>query len=157
MYKELEVIDVGRILGIIPEFANGSLHDSKIRSRNPLKLKHEKSLLNSNASPQCQPGTNLICTLIINFYETMAVFKELGQLSQYSDWLRAGRPSDRSSSPGRVKNFLFPTLSRPALGSTQPSVQWLSGREADHSQLVPRSRKCGFKHPLPHKHSWLSA
>jgi hypothetical protein len=36
-----------------------------------------------------------------------------------SDWLRAGR-----SSPGRVKNFLF---SRPALGSTQPPIQWVPG------------------------------
>jgi hypothetical protein len=49
----------------------------------------------------------------------------------------------RSSSPGRVKNFLFSTSSRPALGSTQPPVQWVPealssavkrpGREADHS------------------------
>jgi hypothetical protein len=49
----------------------------------------------------------------------------------------------RSSSPGREKNFLFSTSSRPALGSTQPPVQWVPGalspevkrpgREADHS------------------------
>jgi hypothetical protein len=26
--------------------------------------------------------------------------------SRYSDWLRAGRPRGRSSSPGRIKNFL---------------------------------------------------
>jgi hypothetical protein len=43
----------------------------------------------------------------------------------------------RSSSPGRVKNFLFSTSSRPALGSTQPPIQWVpvglsAGREADH-------------------------
>jgi hypothetical protein len=25
--------------------------------------------------------------------------------SVYSDWLRAGRPMDRTSNPGRVKNF----------------------------------------------------
>jgi hypothetical protein len=60
-----------------------------------------------------------------------------------SEWLRAGRPSGRSSSPGRVKNFLFSTTSRPALGSTQPPIQWVPralspgakrpGREADHS------------------------
>jgi hypothetical protein len=31
-------------------------------------------------------------------------------------------------------------------------------READHSlQLVPRSRKCGSIHPLPHTPSWRSA
>jgi hypothetical protein len=50
---------------------------------------------------------------------------------------------DRSSSPGRVNNFKFPTASRLALGSTQPPIQWVpgplspgvkqQGREADHS------------------------
>jgi hypothetical protein len=49
----------------------------------------------------------------------------------------------RSSSPGMVKNFLFSTSSRPALGSTQPPIQLVpgalspgvkrQGREADHS------------------------
>jgi hypothetical protein len=44
---------------------------------------------------------------------------------------------------GRVKNFLFSTSSRPALGSTQPPTQWVPGalfpgvkrlgREVDHS------------------------
>jgi hypothetical protein len=60
-----------------------------------------------------------------------------------SDWLRAGRQSGQSSSSGRVKNFLFSTSSRPALGPTQPPTQWVPGavspgikrpgREADHS------------------------
>jgi hypothetical protein len=46
-------------------------------------------------------------------------------------------------SPGRVKNFLFCTSSRPALGSTHPPIQWVlgalsagvkrPGREADYS------------------------
>jgi hypothetical protein len=63
--------------------------------------------------------------------------------SRYSDWLRAGRQRGRSSSPGRVKNFLFSMSSGPALGSTEPSIQRVSGalspgvkrpvREADHS------------------------
>jgi hypothetical protein len=48
-----------------------------------------------------------------------------------------------SSSSGAVKNFLFSTSSRPALGSTQPPMQWVPGslsagvkrpgREAHHS------------------------
>jgi hypothetical protein len=44
-----------------------------------------------------------------------------------SDWLRAGRLRGRGSSPGRVKNFHFFMLSRPALGSTQPPIQWIPG------------------------------
>jgi hypothetical protein len=37
--------------------------------------------------------------------------------------LRAGRPRGRCSSPGRVKNFLFFTSSRLALGSIQHPIQ----------------------------------
>jgi hypothetical protein len=46
-------------------------------------------------------------------------------------------------SPGKVKNFLFSTSSRPALGPTQPPIEWVLGalspgvkrlgRGADHS------------------------
>jgi hypothetical protein len=67
--------------------------------------------------------------------------------SRCSDWLRAGRPRGRSSSPGTFKTFCFSKASRPALGSTQPLFQWVSGdfppvvkwpgREADH--LPPTS------------------
>jgi hypothetical protein len=63
--------------------------------------------------------------------------------SQYIDWLWAGRPRSLSSSPGKVKNFLFSTSSIPALGLTQPLIQWVrgvlslgvkgQGREAAHS------------------------
>jgi hypothetical protein len=66
--------------------------------------------------------------------------------------------------------FLF-TASRSALRLTQPPVQlvpgggafspgWLSGRDVNlttHLQLVPRSRKRGSIHPLPHTSSWRSA
>jgi hypothetical protein len=54
-----------------------------------------------------------------------------------------GRPRGRSSSPGRIKNFLFSKSSRPGLRSTQPPIQWVPGalsltvkrpgREVDHS------------------------
>jgi hypothetical protein len=44
-------------------------------------------------------------------------------------------------SPGMVKNFLFSTLYRPALGTTHPPIQWVPevkrpGREAHHSPLA---------------------
>jgi hypothetical protein len=45
---------------------------------------------------------------------------------------------DRSSSPGKIKNILFSTSSRPAPiqwvpgGGGSPGVKW-QGREADHS------------------------
>jgi hypothetical protein len=63
---------------------------------------------------------------------------EPGLRSRYSEWLRAGRLWGRSSSPGRVKNFLFSMSSSPALGLTQPPIQWVPGvkrpgREADNS------------------------
>jgi hypothetical protein len=50
-----------------------------------------------------------------------------GQRSRYSDWLRAGRPRGQSSSPGRVKNFLFSTSSRQLLGPNQLPIQWVPG------------------------------
>jgi hypothetical protein len=58
--------------------------------------------------------------------------------SHYSDLLLAGRPTVRSSSPGRGEIFLFSTSSRPVLRFTQPAIQWVPralhpGREADHS------------------------
>jgi hypothetical protein len=42
-----------------------------------------------------------------------------------SCWLQAGRPSFRSSSPGRDKIYLFSTSSRRVLGLTQPPFQWV--------------------------------
>jgi hypothetical protein len=68
----------------------------------------------------------------------------------------------------RVKNFHFSKSSRPALGSTQPPVQWVPGalspgestldvKLTTHLQLVPRSRKCGSIDPLPHTPSCRSA
>jgi hypothetical protein len=53
------------------------------------------------------------------------------------------RLDGRCSSTGGDRIFLFPTASRPALGPTQPPIQWIQvapypglkrpGREADHS------------------------
>jgi hypothetical protein len=67
----------------------------------------------------------LFLTLFI-YLSFSCVPSEPGWRCRYSDWLRAGRPRGRSSSPGMVKNFHF-TSSRPALGSTQPPIQWVPG------------------------------
>jgi hypothetical protein len=61
--------------------------------------------------------------------------------SQYSNWLRAGRPRSRSSSPGKVKSFLHvvqtgsgvhPASYLMGTGGSSPRVKQL-GREADDS------------------------
>jgi hypothetical protein len=62
----------------------------------------------------------------------------VGIAQWYSAGLRAGFVSRQG-----LGNFLFTTASRPALGHTQPPIQWVSevlslgvkrpGREADHS------------------------
>jgi hypothetical protein len=73
----------------------------------------------------------------------------------------------RGSTPGRSQIFLFSTVSRPALGPTQPPFRWVPraisprvkrlGREADHSP--PSSAEVnndGAIPPLPHMSSWHS-
>jgi hypothetical protein len=91
-----------------------------------------------------------------------------GKRSRHGDWLWAGRPRGRSSSPGRVKNFLFTTSSRPNLGSTQLPIPWAPGalslgvkrpgREADHSSPASAEAKKMWIYistlPTP---SWRSA
>jgi hypothetical protein len=96
------------------------------------------------------PGTLTHCNLLSTDGELCIERKirsqlhwEPGYCSRYSDWLRAIRPRGRSSSPGRVKNFLFTKSTRPALRPTQPLTRWVPGalstrlnqprREADHT------------------------
>jgi hypothetical protein len=84
-------------------------------------------------------GTTVLSKLFLSLKRRC----EPRQRSQYSDWLLAKRPRGRSSSPGGGKNFHFSMSPRPALGFTQPPIEWelgaLSpgvkrpGREADHS------------------------
>jgi hypothetical protein len=95
--------------------------------------------------------------------------KEPKERSRYCDWLRAaGRQRSLNSSLGRVKNFLFSTSSRPALGSTHPPSQWIpgvlspeikrSGREADHPPPTSAEvKKMWLYTSTPHTSSWRSA
>jgi hypothetical protein len=77
-----------------------------------------------------------LATKCIATYIIFLIYYGLGQRSRYSDWLRAGRLRGRSSSPGGVKNFHFSTSSRPALGFTQPSIQWVPGALSREGKAV---------------------
>jgi hypothetical protein len=101
---------------------------------------------------------------------TAVIFSSTSHLwSRYSDWLRVGRPRGRSSGPSRVKNCLFSTSSRTALGSTQLPIQLVPegglspgvkrpGREVDHSPPARAEvKRHGPIRPLPHTPSWRSA
>jgi hypothetical protein len=101
-------------------------------------------------------------------FHTITTFNDVTSYPKLRCWLRAGQLRGRSSSSGRIKNFLFPMSSRPTLGSIQPPTQWVPGlfprgqsgrgvKLTTHLQLVPKSRKCGPIHPLPHMPSWRSA
>jgi hypothetical protein len=80
---------------------------------------------------------------IITIKQDIAFSREPGWRSRYSEWLRVGQPRGLSSSIDRVKNFLFSTSSRLALGPAQPPIQWVPGAlspgvkrpgcDADHS------------------------
>jgi hypothetical protein len=59
------------------------------------------------------------------------------------NWLRAGRSRSRSSSPRRVKNFLFSTSCRTALGPIQLRIQWVTGA------LTPGVKWPGCEADLP--------
>jgi hypothetical protein len=63
----------------------------------------------------------------MGFIDHLQVVLEPVERTRYSAWLRAGQPRGRSSSPGRVKKFLFFKTSRLIPGPTQPPFQWVPG------------------------------
>jgi hypothetical protein len=84
---------------------------------------------------------------------TVCIFWFRAIISQYNVWLRTGRPGDLCSIPGRGERvFPLTSVSRPALGPTQPPVQWVPGvlspglkrgrgvTLTTHPHLVPRSK-----------------
>ena len=62
-----------------------------------------------------------LCTFI-NTWPASVDLMWAGKLSWYGDWLRTGRSGDRMQGGPD-----FPHPSRPALGPTQPPVQWVQG------------------------------
>jgi hypothetical protein len=104
----------------------------------------------------------ILVLLLANIY-ILIIKLEQGERSRYRDWLLAGRHRRRSSSLGRVKNFIFFASSRPVLGPSQSPIQWIPGtvspgvKRAGPLQLVPMSGKRGSIIPLPHTPLWRSA
>jgi hypothetical protein len=66
-----------------------------------------------------------------------------------------------------VGSRIFSTSSRPAVGPTQPPIEWVPGlfprgvrrpgRESDHSPTSAKVKNGGAIHPLPHTLSWRGA
>jgi hypothetical protein len=92
--------------------------------------------------------------------------REPGYLSGYSEGLRVGRPGFHSRQEQEI--FLFSTVSRLALGPTQPPIQWVlgafspgakrPGREANHSPLSSAEVKNGGAiPPLQNTPPWRGA
>jgi hypothetical protein len=94
--------------------------------------------------------------------------KEAAFLSviRHSDGLRAGWKSLESQGGDEI--FLFSTAYRPALGPTQPPIQWVPGalssamkrlrNEADHPPTSSTEVKTGRAVlPFPHTSTWPDA
>jgi hypothetical protein len=87
------------------------------------------------------------------------------QLSQYSDGLRATGSGFDSRQGNEI--FVYSTASRPALGPTQPPIQWVPGnrlvgvkwpeRESNHSPPSTAEVKNGGAVPSLYISSWHGA
>jgi hypothetical protein len=118
----------------------------------------------------------LFYNAIIERETTVCVFdtrptciNEPGQRSLYSDWLRAGRPRDRSSNPGSAEDFSLLYVIQTTNSGAHPATYAMKGgggslgvsfRSVELTTLqrpIPRSRICGSLRPLPHKPSRCSA
>jgi hypothetical protein len=121
-----------------------------------------------DVAPCHRPDDGAVSTSETSFYFYEIIWRYIpessaGYLSRCSVWLRAGRPGDRDSIPGRgerifppasVGKRIFPvtSVSGLALGPTQPPVQWVPGvlspglkrsrgeTLTTHPHLVPSSK-----------------
>jgi hypothetical protein len=72
--------------------------------------------------------------------KTPTLFVWAVYLSQYSSWLRVGRPGDRGSIPGRGERIIpLASVSRSALVPTQPAVQWGGSHSLGTSAVVHKA------------------
>jgi hypothetical protein len=105
-------------------------------------------------------------TLLLAYILGLNVDAQSELRSRYSDRLRARRPGFDSRQ--RQELFLYSTESKPALGPTEPPIQWVPGtispevkrpgREADHSPPSSTQVKNGEAIPaLPYTSSWRGA
>jgi hypothetical protein len=105
-----------------------------------------------------------LVSMSIYFRYRSTVNSHDGSVGISTGYVLEGRGSELSM--GEI--FLFSTTSRPAMGPSQPSIQWLPGAlsprvkrqgcEADHSpHSSAEVKKGGSIQPLPHTPSWLSA
>jgi hypothetical protein len=105
-------------------------------------------------------GTKANLTLYFLSFLAPIIYRSLDNAVRIATGYGLDDKRGRSSSPGRVKNFLFSTSSRPALGSTQPPIQWVPGvkrqrREADNSPLASAEvKKMWIYTSTPHTPSW---
>jgi hypothetical protein len=106
----------------------------------------------------------ILVNQIVNLRNNICIFIDPGLLSGYSDGLLVGRLGFDS----RHEIFLYSTASRPALGPTQPLIQWAlgalpaevkrQGHVADHSPPSNAEVKNGGAiPPLPYMFSWRGA
>jgi hypothetical protein len=87
-------------------------------ARNPLSVPYTNP-----GYSECDAG--LLITSLPLLQAQYIVVDEPRLLRQYSVWLRAGRSGFDSQQGQRI--FLLAPASRPALGPTQPSIQWVPG------------------------------